>query len=479
MIDQPLVALLYLLSAVLFILGLKGLTRVRTARRGNLIAASAMLIAVIATLIEMGTVDYRWILLGFAVGGLIGAVAALRVPMTSMPEMVALFNGFGGASSALVSLAILWKVVVEGARDGSVASLLGPDAAITSAISILIGALTLSGSVIAYLKLAGKIPGRPVLLPGRHLLNLLLVLGAIGASAWFGFLSTGSSTTAMACLALTAVSMILGVMLVIPIGGADMPVVISLLNSYSGLAAAATGFVLGNNVLIISGALVGASGLILTQIMCKAMNRTLAHVLFGGFGTDDSAGGVSEDARDYQNVRSYSAEEAALVLEAAESVVVVPGYGLAVAQAQHTARELGSLLEGHGTKVTYAIHPVAGRMPGHMNVLLAEADVPYEQLVEMERINPEFNNTDVVLVVGANDVVNPAAERTPGSPVYGMPVLQVWNAQTVLVIKRSLSPGFAGIKNELFEADNTMMLFADAKEMLQSLITELKDALAA
>jgi NAD(P) transhydrogenase subunit beta len=478
-IEQPLVALLYLLSAVIFILGLKGLTRVRTARRGNLMAAGAMLIAVIATLIEMGTVDYRWILLGLAIGSAIGVVVALRVPMTSMPEMVALFNGLGGAGSALVSLAILWREVVEPVRTGTVASLVGAAPAVSSGLSILIGALTLSGSLIAYLKLAGKMPGRPILLPGRHLINLLLVLTAVGATAWFSFLSASPAATELACLALTAVSLILGVMLVIPIGGADMPVVISLLNSYSGLAAAATGFVLGNNVLIISGALVGASGLILTQIMCKAMNRTLAHVLFGGFGSDDSTGGASEDARDYQNVRSCSSEEAALVLEAAESVIIVPGYGLAVAQAQHSARELGLLLENHGMRVTYAIHPVAGRMPGHMNVLLAEADVPYEQLVEMERINSEFKNTDVVLVVGANDVVNPAAERSPGSPIYGMPVLEVWNAQTVLVIKRSLSPGFAGIKNDLFEADNTMMIFEDAKVALQGLISELKETLAA
>ncbi len=479
MVVQPGVALLYLLSAVLFIFGIKGLTKVRTARRGNLIAAAAMLIAVVATLIEMGTVDYRWILLGLAIGSLIGVFVALRVAMTSMPEMVALFNGLGGAASALVSLSYLWRAVVKPALDGSVASLLGGAPAVTSALSILIGSLTLSGSLIAYSKLAGKISGRPILLPGRHLINLLLVAGAIGTSAWFGFFSTGHTATATACLALAAISFILGVMLVIPIGGADMPVVISLLNSYSGLAASATGFVLGNSVLIISGALVGASGLILTQIMCKAMNRTLAHVLFGGFGSDDSGGGVSEDARDYQNVRSYSAEEAALVLENAESVVVVPGYGLAVAQAQHTARELGNLLEKNHTKVTYAIHPVAGRMPGHMNVLLAEADVPYEQLIEMERINPEFPQTDVALVIGANDVVNPAAERSKGSPIYGMPVLEVWNAQTVMVIKRSLSPGFAGIKNELFEADNTMMLFGDGKKMLQDLISELKEALAA
>jgi NAD(P) transhydrogenase subunit beta len=355
---------------------------------------------------------------------------------------------------------------------------IGGSSALTVVLSVLIGGVTFSGSVIAYAKLAGKVKGAPVLLPGRHVINAALLLGALAVGFYFAFETGDVALIGLLALVVLAVSLVLGVMLVIPIGGADMPVVISLLNSYSGLAAAMTGFVLNNNLLIISGALVGASGLILTNIMCVAMNRSLANVLFGGFGAQPAAGGGGA-ASEYGVVRSFSAEDAALVLESAESVIFVPGYGLAVAQAQHTVKELSDLLEARGVKVRHAIHPVAGRMPGHMNVLLAEADVPYEQLVEMDRINPEFKNTDVVIVVGANDVVNPAAEKTPGSPIWGMPVLEVWEARTVIVIKRSLSPGFAGIKNELFEYENTMMLFSDAKAALQDLVAELKAAAAA
>jgi NAD(P) transhydrogenase subunit beta len=352
----------------------------------------------------------------------------------------------------------------------------GNAAAVTTVLTLLIGAVTTSGSVVAYLKLAGKMSGNPILLPGRHLINALLLLTSLGLGFFFAFSITDSASVGVYALIVVGASLLLGVMLVIPIGGADMPVVISLLNSYSGLAASATGFILNNNVLIISGALVGASGLILTQIMCVAMNRTLANVLFGGFGaqeTKSSGGGKHE----YDNVRSYSSEEAAMVLESAETVVFVPGYGLAVAQAQHSVRELADTLEKEGKKVTYGIHPVAGRMPGHMNVLLAEADVPYEQLLEMDLINPEFRTTDVVVVVGANDVVNPAAINDETSPIYGMPILEVFHAATVIMIKRSLSPGFAGIKNELFEADNTMMLFADAKKAAQEILRELKELL--
>jgi NAD(P) transhydrogenase subunit beta len=463
------VPLLYLLSAVLFIVGLQGLTRVRTARRGNAIAALAMFIAVATTLLELGVIDYRWLLVGLAVGGVAGLVAALRVEMTAMPEMVALFNGCGGGASALVAIAILWVDLVEPGTVGTVAAVLGGAAALTTFLTILVGAVTFSGSVIAFAKLHELVSGRPILLPGRHLINGLtfLVCVALGLPLAYGAASPGP--VALLAVALLAASLVLGVLLVLPIGGADMPVVISLLNSLSGVAAATTGFVLANNLLIISGALVGASGLILTQIMCAAMNRSLGAVLVGGFGGEAAA-----EKGEYANVRSFSPEEAALVLEAAERVIIVPGYGLAVAQAQHVLRELAELLEAHGAEVTFAIHPVAGRMPGHMNVLLAEADVPYEKLVEMERVNPEFNDTDVVLVVGANDVVNPAAKNTPGSPIYGMPILEVYNATTVMVIKRSLSPGFAGIRNELFENDRTMMLFGDAKEVLQELLAELK-----
>jgi len=478
-VSNTLVPILYLLSAVVFIFGIKGLTRVRTARRGNLLAAAAMLLAVVATLLDLGLVDYRWILLGLVIGGGVGAVAAVKVEMTSMPEMVALFNGCGGGASVLVALSILWLDVLEpeGAAT-TVSSVLGPDSALSTMLSILIGSVTLSGSVVAYLKLQNKISGQPILLPGRHVLNVLLILGALGLGSWAMFATSDLATIGLLAVLVAGLSLVLGVMLVIPIGGADMPVVISLLNSYSGLAAAATGFVLNNNLLIISGALVGASGLILTQIMCVAMNRTLANVLFGGFGLQEAApaGGA---ASEYGPVRSYGAEDAAMVLENAESVVFVPGYGLAVAQAQHVVRELADLLEKRGAQVSYGIHPVAGRMPGHMNVLLAEADVPYEQLKEMDVINPELKQTDVVLVIGANDVVNPAAERDPASPIAGMPVIEVWEAQTVMVIKRSLSPGFAGIKNELFEHDNTMMLFGDAKKMLQEVVAEMKQLAAA
>ena len=478
MIQQVVVPILYLVSAVLFIVGIKGLTRVRTARRGNLTAALAMLIAVVATLVYIGTVDYRWILAGLVVGGAVGAVAAVKVKMTAMPEMVALFNGAGGIASALVALAVVWTEKIEAGAAGTLGEVMGPSSALTVVLSVLIGGLTFSGSLVARGKLAGKVTGSPVLLPARHAANALLLLGALAVGGWFAFLTAGPGAVGAGAVLVLLLALALGVMLVIPIGGADMPVVISLLNSYSGLAAAMTGFVLNNNLLIISGSLVGASGLILTRIMCEAMNRSLANVLFGGFGAQPqaAAGGA---ASEYGVVRSFTAEDAALVLESAETVIFVPGYGLAVAQAQHTVKELADILEARGTKVTYAIHPVAGRMPGHMNVLLAEADVPYEQLFEMDRINPEFKNTDVVIVVGANDVINPAAEKTPGSPIWGMPVLQVWEGTTVIVIKRSLSPGFAGIKNELFEYENTMMLFKDAKEALQDLVAEMKRAAAA
>jgi NAD(P) transhydrogenase subunit beta len=479
-VEETLVPVLYLLSAVVFIFGIKGLTRVRTARRGNALAAGAMLLAVVATLIDLGFIDYRWILAGMVVGGVIGAVAAMRVAMTSMPEMVALFNGAGGGASALVALSILYLEMVEtplhGILDATAVAGLGTDSAVSTVLSILIGGVTLSGSVVAYLKLKEKfVSGQPMLLPGRHVWNVLLLLVALGVGLWAVFTVTSPGLLFLCALVVAAAALLLGIGLVIPIGGADMPVVISLLNSYSGLAAAATGFVLNNNLLIISGALVGASGLILTNIMCVAMNRSLANVLFGGFGMQEQTAGPKSE---YGTVRSYSPEEAALILESAESVVFVPGYGLAVAQAQHVVRELADVLAQRGAKVTYGIHPVAGRMPGHMNVLLAEADVPYEQLLEMDTVNPELKETDVVIIVGANDVVNPAAEKVPGSPIAGMPVIRVWEAGTTMVIKRSLASGFAGIKNELFEYPNNIMIFGDAKKVLQDLVAELKQAAA-
>ena len=475
-IKNLLVPVLYLISSVLFIVGIKGLASVRTARRGNGIAAIGMLLAIVGTLLEIGLIDFRWILIGLIVGSAIGAVVAVRVPMTSMPEMVGLLNGCGGAASLLVAISYVSLKVLEPKLGGTLAALEGGDVAITTAFSILVGGVTASGSLLAFLKLGEYITGRPILIPGRHALNLLLFLAALAVSGYVAYIAATPAAMLDGMLVLTAISLVLGVTLVIAIGGADMPVVISLLNSYSGIAACATGFVLHNNLLIIAGALVGASGIILTQIMCKAMNRTMVNVVFGGFGVVDAqtGGGKSE----YTNVRSCGAEEAAMVLEAAETVSIVPGYGLAVAQAQHTIRELADLLKKNGTRVSYAIHPVAGRMPGHMNVLLAEANVPYDELIEMDQANPELKNTDVVIVVGANDVVNPAASD-PKSPIAGMPVLEVWNAKTVIVLKRSLSPGFAGIKNELFEMPNTLMLFEDAKKGLQGMVNELKAAKAA
>jgi len=469
--------ILGILACILFIFALKRLSKVRTSRQGNWLASGAMLLAVIAILLEQTDLSWPWIAAGILVGGAIGAFAALRVQMTAMPEMVALFNGSGGIASAMVAISffLLNRGLLEFAGEGrSLADALRADSAVTLMLSIIVGGVTLTGSIVAYAKLAGKITSAPVLLPARHLINVGLLVGAVVLAAIGAFALTNATAVGVFLFLLLAVVFVLGVMLVIPIGGADMPVVISLLNSYSGVAASMTGFVLKEPVLIIAGALVGAAGLILTQLMCKAMNRSLANVLFGGFGVEDSTG--TGGGEGYTNVKEAGPEEAAMILEDAQSVVFVPGYGLAVAQAQHACQQLALLLEKRGCKVTHAIHPVAGRMPGHMNVLLAEADVPYEQLIEMDEINPEFKNTDVAIVLGANDVVNPAALSDESSPIYGMPILNVHEARTVFVVKRSLSPGFAGIRNELFEYDNNLMIFGDAKDVLQKLIEELKEA---
>ncbi len=471
-INSTIVPIIYLVSTVLFIFGIKRLSKVKTARQGNTLAAVGMLLAIVGALLELGTVDYRWIAGGMILGAIIGATFAIRVQMTSMPEMVALFNGFGGIASALVATSVYWRYVVEGGATAAVYETLGTDEAITVMLSVLIGGITFTGSIIALMKLQGSLrKGQPILLPARH----FITFGLLFASIAFGVLAViaGGPDSVLWVLLLAAGALILGVLLTIPIGGADMPVVVSLLNSYSGLAASMAGFVIGNPLLIIGGAMVGAAGLILTQIMCVAMNRSLLNVLIGGFGVADGAGGGGSD--EYTTVTSCGPEEAAMVLEDAESVVIVPGYGLAVAQAQHAVRELADLLKARGTKVTYGIHPVAGRMPGHMNVLLAEADVPYEELLEMDVINPEFKSTDVVIILGANDVVNPIANKDPSSPIAGMPILNAHEARSVFVVKRSLSPGYAGIKNELFEYDNTMMIFGDAKKVLQGLIGEVKD----
>ena len=472
-IRSTVVPIIYLVSTILFIFGIKRLSKVKTARRGNALAGVGMLLAIIGSLLELGVVDYRWIAGGMVVGTIIGLLFAIRVQMTSMPEMVALFNGFGGIASALVATSVYWDLVVQRAPTGNVYQILGTDEAITVMLSILIGGITFTGSLIALFKLQGKLKkGQPILLPARHFITFALVLGSfvLGGLA----VAAAAPDSVIWVLALATVSLILGVLLTIPIGGADMPVVVSLLNSYSGVAASMAGFVIGNPLLIIAGAMVGAAGLILTQIMCVAMNRSLLNVLVGGFGVTD-AGGGGGGSDEYTTVTSCGPEEAAMILENAESVIIVPGYGLAVAQAQHAVRELADMLKARGTKVTYGIHPVAGRMPGHMNVLLAEADVPYEELLEMDVINSEFKNTDVVIVLGANDVVNPAATNDPSSPIAGMPILNAHEARSVFVVKRSLSPGYAGIKNELFEYDNTMMIFGDAKKVLQGLIGEVKD----
>ncbi len=468
---------LYLISSVMFTLGIKRLSKVKTARQGNTLAALAMLLAVIGTALELGWVDPTFILGGLVVGTAIGAWTALTVKMTAMPEMVALFNGSGGAASALVALASYAGLREKGLIGTGVKVFEGGTLPAGVQVfvllgSIVVGAVTLSGSLVAWGKLQGRLAkGKPILLPARHALSVALLMSIIGVGVWFGVGTAEFGTSALWIV--TGLSLLLGGLLVLPIGGADMPVVVSLLNSYSGIAAAAAGFLVGNPVLVVAGTMVGAAGLILTRIMSDAMNRSLANVLVGGFGQTDAAGGAADEG--YEGVTQAGPEEAAMILEGAQSVIIVPGYGLAVAQAQHVCKELGELLIKRGVQVSYAIHPVAGRMPGHMNVLLAEADVPYDLLYDMDAIAGSFKQTDVCIVVGANDVVNPAAANDPSSPIFGMPILPAHEAQTVMVIKRSLSPGYAGIKNSLFEADNTLMLFADAKKMLTDLVAEVKE----
>jgi len=452
-----LINLIYIVSAVLFIYGLKMLSSPATARRGNFISAIGMFLAVVTTLVSKEVVDFQWIVLGFVIGAVIGAFAARLVAMTQMPEMVALFNGFGGIASLLVG----WGAYHSHPSADSLTIT-------TIFLSILIGGVTFSGSLIAFAKLSEIIGGKPTLFPGQKVFNALILIAIITAGVLF---IISPATNYDVLIAIIGLSLVLGVLAVIPIGGADMPVVISLLNSYSGLAACAAGFVIQNNILIVSGALVGASGIILTNIMCKAMNRSLSNVLFSGFGaTTTSKGGKQEG-----EVKPIVAEDAYLILEAASSVAFVPGYGLAVAQAQHVVRELGDLLEANGVEVYYAIHPVAGRMPGHMNVLLAEANVPYDKLYEMDDINPIINTVDVAVVIGANDVVNPAARHDEDSPIFGMPIINVDYAKTVFVLKRSMAAGFAGIGNELFFAPNTRMLFGDAKESISAVVAEFKE----
>ena len=447
---EVIIQLGYVVAAGLFIFGLKMLGSPDTARKGNSTSAIGMLVAIVAALLDQGIVQYEYILGGMAVGGIIGAVAARTVAMTSMPEMVALFNGVGGAASGLVGVAAL------SIADGSFTY-------ITIVLSILIGGVTFTGSLVAYGKLSETIGSGAVTFAGQKFVNGLIVLGILGSAAMFVIDPTNTNML----YAVVGLSLLFGIMVVIPIGGADMPVVISLLNSYSGLAACAAGFAVDNNVLIVAGSLVGASGIILTQIMCKAMNRSLSNVLFSGFAS------VSTTVTEVEGeIKPISVEDAYYVLEAATNVAIIPGYGMAVAQAQHVVKELMELLEANGCEVNYGIHPVAGRMPGHMNVLLAEADVPYDQLLEMDDINPRMESVDVAIVIGANDVVNPAAREVESSPIYGMPVINVADARTVFVLKRSMASGFAGIENPLFYKDNARMLFGDAKESIGGLVRE-------
>ncbi|MCW7507509.1 NAD(P)(+) transhydrogenase (Re/Si-specific) subunit beta [Leptospira levettii] len=455
----------YLIASILFIIGIKQLAHPKTASRGNLLGALGMLIAVVATLFDREILSYEWIAVGVLIGSVIGIILAIKIQMTAMPQLVAVLNGFGGIASVFVAGAALQLSIPK------YATAVNYQEIVSIVFSAIVGGITFSGSFIAFGKLQGFITEKAVRYPGDQLVKILVGLTAVGLGVYGCMEPTDESIYWI----LSGVSLLLGIFLVIPIGGADMPVVISLLNSYSGIAASATGFVLNNNVLIISGSLVGASGIILTQIMCKAMNRSLTNVLFGGFGA--VATEMKDDGDFYSGkVKSTSAEEVAMLLDVARSVVIVPGYGMAVAQAQHTVRDLYQLLTARGIDVTFAIHPVAGRMPGHMNVLLAEADIPYDRLKEMDEINSTFENVDVVIVNGANDVTNPLAKTDPKSPIAGMPILDVGNAKTVVVIKRSLSAGFAGVPNPLFIADNCLMLFGDGKKATQEMIAALKES---
>ena len=465
-----LVNLAYLLAAVLFIIGLKRLSSPATARSGNRMGATAMLIAVVVTLLDREVLDYAQIAGGVIVGSIVGATLARTIKMTAMPQMVAIFNGLGGGASALVASGEFHKLTSDAADVGS-------DVGVTIMLGTFIGAVTLSGSFIAFGKLQDIVSGRAISSPVIKALNPILFLTALGLGGYLVvLLSSGSasmSEVAPLFLGLVVVSLLLGILLVMPIGGADMPVVIALLNSYSGLAAAAAGFVLDNMVLIISGSLVGASGFILTRIMCIAMNRSIWNVMFGAFGAQATS--ADQAGSEGRQAQSTTAEDSSIVLAYAKSVIFVPGYGLAAAQAQHQVKELADLLQSKGVEVRHAIHPVAGRMPGHMNVLLAEADVPYDQLFAMEDINDDFERTDVAVVVGANDVTNPVSRDVPDSPIYGMPILNVDRARNIIFIKRSLSPGFAGIDNPLFYNPKTRMYFADARRALTDLVNAIKE----
>jgi NAD(P) transhydrogenase subunit beta len=463
---STIIQLSYLIAATLFIIGLRNLSSPKSAPMGNILAAVGMLVAIVATMLDQDVVSWGVVIAGLVVGGGLGAIAAQRIEMTAMPQMVALLNGFGGAASALVAGAEIITAESSGTTLGGIV----PTAIV---LSVLVGSITLTGSLVAFAKLQELVGGGAITYSGQQIVNGLIAIGAIALCVILAV----DPTNLPAFGVLVGIALLLGILLVIPIGGADMPVVISLLNSYSGLAACATGFVLDNSALVVSGSLVGASGLILTKIMCDAMNRSLGNVLFGAFGaqSDTGGGGGGAGAVDQGTATAYTPIDAAVIFSNARSVIVVPGYGMAVAQAQHAIREFADTLAEKGIEVNFAIHPVAGRMPGHMNVLLAEADVPYDRLIEMDEINPSFPETDVALVIGANDVVNPAAREDEGSPIYGMPILNVDQAQHVFVIKRSMNPGFAGIQNPLFFKDNTLMIFGDAKKVVIALNDAVKN----
>ena len=456
-------AIAYLVSAILFILALKGLTHPASARRGNFLAMAGMAIAIVATLMGSEVKSYGFILVAVAIGAVIGSVVAARIQMTAMPQLVAALHSFVGMAAVLVAIGTFLNKQADGLLNGV---LMGELSA-----GIIIGAITFSGSVIAFGKLQGMISGKPVKFSGQHLLNALMAIAAIGFAIHFALTESSVSLAVMTLLAF-----ILGFTLIIPIGGADMPVIVSMLNSYSGWAAAATGFTLQNNLLIIVGALVGFSGAILSLIMCRAMNRSIFNVVFGGFGTAAAGGESAAGDAAQKGVKSAAIEDAIYWMEDANKVLIIPGYGMAVAQAQHAMKELMEQLEARGVEVKFAIHPVAGRMPGHMNVLLAEADIPYENVVEMDEINPEFATADVALVVGANDVVNPAAKDDPSSPIYGMPVLDAGKAHHVFVIKRSMRPGYSGVENRLYYQDNCALVFGDAKDVSERMVNQLKGA---
>ena len=456
-------ALAYLVAGICFIMALRGLSSPDSARRGNMLAIAGMIIAVGTTLLNPGVLGFDLIITGLVIGAVIGSFVAIRIQMTAMPQLVAAFHSLVGMAAVLVAAAAFYSPESYGI---GTADHIKTASLIEMTIGVVIGAITFSGSIVAFAKLQGIVGGSPVVFPGQHLLNLAIGIVIVAGGAYFV-----ADQSVEAFWVVTGLAFLIGFLIIIPIGGADMPVVISMLNSYSGWAAAGIGFTLENTALIITGALVGSSGAILSYIMCRAMNRSFISVILGGFGGDADASAVAGTGD--KSVKAGSAEDAAFIMKNAGSVIIVPGYGMAVAQAQHAVREMADKLKEEGVKVRYAVHPVAGRMPGHMNVLLAEANVPYEDVLELEAINTDFPTTDVAFVIGANDVTNPAARSDPASPIYGMPILDVERARTTLFVKRSLSPGYAGIDNRLFYADNTMMLFADAKKMVEEIAKAL------